>query len=403
MMLHGYKSSLSPEGENYRNIYRILNKNDMELRIEKRGKAFKVRFDREDHPRIKFHHWCVRSTGNGNKGVFSLHTGLSLTTIILDDRSIKIKRIPILRSGTMDYRKASLMAHVASVTNTYRILSKKKVELRITKREKECRVLFDHGDYERVKARHWRTAKTSAGVVVLCAGTAIALTKVILDNPSVRIKQIPVDALGRLDYRKASLMARVASVTNAYRVWSKKKVELRITKKEKVCRVLFDREDYERVKRHHWRTTNTSAGVVVVSGCGWTDIALTRVILDNPSVRIRQIPVDALGRLDYRKASLSAAVATFTNTYRLLNKREAELRIAKRDQEFRIIFDREDYERVKAHHWRGNLTGTGSVVINSGPNDLALARVIFRDRMVRINKIPRDAEGRLDYRKKMFR
>ncbi|MGD9367811.1 MAG: hypothetical protein PVH87_19075 [Desulfobacteraceae bacterium] len=399
MMLHSYKSSLPPEGEYYRNIYRVLNKKDMELRIEKRGKAFKVRYDREDHPRIKYHDWSVRSTGNGNIGVFSIQTGRSLTTIILNDRSIKIERIPILRSGTMDYRKASLMTRVASVTNTYRVWSKKKVELRITKREKVCRVLLDREDYERIKTRHWRTAKSGAGVVVVCARTAIALTKVILDNPAVRIKQIPVDKLGRLDYRKASLMTRIASVTNTYRVWSKKKVELRITKREKIYRVLFDREDYERVKAHHWRTTNTSAGVVVVSGCGWTEIALTRVILDNPAVRIRQIPVDALGRLDYRKASLSAAIATFTNTYRFLNKKDAELRIAKRDQEFRIIFDREDYEHVKAHHWRGKLTSTGSVVIDSGPNDLALARVIFKDRKVRINMIPKDAKGRLDYRK----
>jgi hypothetical protein len=328
-----------------------------------------------------------------------MQTGQSLTTIILNDRSIKIERIPILRRGTMDYRKASLMAHVASVTNTYRIWSKKKVELRITKREKICRVLLDRDDYERVKTRHWRTAKSGAGTVIVCARTAMALTKVILDNPSVYIKQIPVDSSGRLDYRKASLMTRVASVTNTYRVWSKKKVELRIIKREKVCRVLLDHEDYARIKAHHWRTTNTSAGVVVVSGRTRNEIALTKVILNNTSVRIKQIPVDALGRLDYRKASLSAAIATFTNTYRFVNKQDVELRIAKRDQEFRIIFDGEDYERVKAHHWRGKFTSTGSVVIDSGPNDLALARVIFKERKVRINRIPRDGAGRLDYRK----
>ncbi len=296
------KKSLLPRMESYLNRYLNLNKKEMELHVAKKDKAFRIIFDKEDYRLIKTRNWCARSIGNDKRGIFCIQTGISLTQFILTEEPARIKRILTDSQGRLDYRKKTLLSQVASFTNIYRVLNKKEVELIITKKEKEFRVLFDREDHERVKAYHWRGVFTSGGAVIVHGPMASPLTKVILQNQPVRIRQIPTDRKDRLDYRKESLLSQVSSYTNTYRVMNKKEVELRIAKNDRAFRVLFDREDYARVKARRWRGIYTTGGAVIV--CSQTGTPLTKVILQNQSVRIRQIPRDSRSRLDYRKKSL---------------------------------------------------------------------------------------------------
>lgn len=377
------------------NEYRKLNEKEVELHIARQDRAFCVLFDLEDLERVKEHRWRVRNT-RGKITIVGCQNSAALAKVILQDPSARISTVYPDSRGRLDYRKQNLLSVTASCSNRYRILNEKEVELLISRQGKEFCILFDRRDYRRIKARHWICRFTPEGTTVACAKTRTALTKVILKDPSARVWKINRDAQGRLDYRKASLLAEIGAYSNEYRKLNKKEVELQIIKpgKELRVRVLFDREDYDRLKTRHWRC-RSDGGII----CAETKAPLAKVVLENPSVRISKIPRDAQGRLDYRKASLSARIAAFSNEYRVLNEKEVELQIVKPGTEIRILFDREDYDRVKAFRWRCK-SKSNRVWINCVQTGEPLTQVILKDPSVRINKIPKDNQDRWDYRKK---
>lgn len=385
------KKSLLAEQETYINTYRLLNKKEMELHIIKKGRAFRVRFDRQAYPLVKEHTWRVWAATK-NPGVFCFHTGAPLTTVIFEDQSIRIQKIPVERYGRLDYRKASLLK--AFWSNEYCVLNEKEVELHIFKHDKEFRVLFDSEDCERVKAHRWRGRITKGKIVIVGCQTGAALAKEILQDQSARISAVHTDDQGRLDFRKESLLSVTASCSNRYHLLNKKEVELHIVRQGKEFCVLFDRQDYRRVKARHWICNQTPMGALVA--CAKTRMSLTKVVLKDPSARVWKIIRDNQGRLDYRKTSLLAGMATFSNEYRILNKKEVELHISKPGTELCVLFDREDYDRVKAHNWRCRNDSKGIICAQT---KAPLAKVLLEDPSVRISKIPSDDQGRLDYRK----
>jgi hypothetical protein len=385
------KKSLLAEQETYVNTYRLLNKREMELHISKKGRAFRVRFDREDYPRLKEHDWRVWAI-NKKPGVFSFQTGMPMTNVIFEGKSLRIQKIPVERHGRMDYRKASLLK--AFWANEYRVLNEKEIELYIFKQDKEFYVLFDREDHERVKAHRWRGRETKGKIVIVGCQTTAALAKVILQDPLARISAVRTDDRGRLDFRKKSLLAVTASCSNRYRMLNDNEVELYIIRQGKEFCVLFDRKDYRRVKARHWICNQTPMGAVV--SCAKTRTALTKVVLKDPSARVWKINRDNQGRLDYRKASLLAETAAYANDYHVLNGKEVELCISKPGKKFRILFDREDYDRIKERYWRCRSDGGIICAETKAP----MAKVILEDPSVHVGKIPRDEQGRMDFRKK---
>lgn len=386
------KKSLLAEQETYVNTYRHLNKKEMELHISRKGKTFRVRFDREDYPRLKEHTWRIWAAAK-NPGVFCFDTGVPLTSVILEDNSMRIQKIPMERKGRLDYRKKSLLKGFWS--NEYRKLNEKEVELHIAKQDRVLCVLFDREDLERVKEHRWRVRNTRGKIAIVGCQTSAALAKVILQDPSARISTVRPDSLGRLDYRKESLLSATASCSNRYRILNEKEVELQIVRQGKQFCVLFDRRDYRRIKARHWICRPSPEGTSVA--CAKTRTALTKVILKDPSARVLKINRDDQGRLDYRKASLLAQIGTSSNKYRNLNEKEVELQIAKPGKKLRVrvLFDREDYERLKKRHWRCRSDGGIICAATKAP----LSKVVLENPSVRISKIPRDDQGRLDYRK----
>jgi hypothetical protein len=375
-----------------------VNQDEVELRLYQQDDLVRILMDKEDMQKADQYYWFARREGDRIK-IF--HTkGGTLHNVILGERRTMIQDISRDRLKRLDYRKKSLLPLRENYVNTYRIINKTAMELTIKKKDKTYRIRFDREDHQRIKQHHWHIVKSAGNMdqCVFSAQSCVSLATVILNDESIKIESIPVGRMGWLDYRKKSLLSQVSSYSNEYRILNKKAVELTIVKKDLEFHVIFDREDYPRVKERHWRGMHTSGGIVIVSGSN--GLALTRVIFKDKAIRIKKIPEDQDGRLDYRKESLRAAVATFSNTYRFINRNEVELQIAKNDLDFRIIFDRENYEQVKAHHWRGEYTAAGSAVIETGRTDLPLSRVIFKKKRVRINNISQDKEGRLDYRKK---
>ena len=246
------------------NLCTPLGKDAVRLVIPHPGGATRVLLDKEDYERLKHRRWYVRPAGP--EGCCQIHNskGHLLHRRIFNKRRPKYVREHWPMDKTIDLRKEALITCVCSA---YRQLDRLSGEMVVTAETRQTsgskdsaqtlqtlHIRVDHEDGLELDRCQWSFDLPDKGGMpfIFCSKYPCMLRAIRRPVRAFVVLAPEYDESGRIDARKQSLAQWCPQ--NHYRFLDARRMELRapvVGYREEV-RVLLDRQDYDRLRRHVW-------------------------------------------------------------------------------------------------------------------------------------------------------
>ena len=259
------------------------------------------------------------------------------------------------------------------------------------------RIQLDKKDWRRIAEVHWVYRRKRGGVFGFIKKKETGLKrflgngyheKTIVCAGDDACRQLPVAPNNRYEPVDTETM----------------KLSIRRSSDDAVFEVLFDREDYDKMKRHAWYpvsvSTRTGKCIDVRARHNGKSIGLGRYLLNNGNRRRSRMAGIDSRRLDYRKQALKGSFNR--TTYRTLPDGSVEMTLHRPGgKTCKVLIDARDYPTVSEHHW--------APVIFRRKNNRQVVCFVTTDNATLLNLVRRGAgkisppdgkDGVFDYRRR---